>query len=145
MTLCYHNRMADGGIKQATQELAQTVKAVAGEAVDAVGEMIEQGVQSVVGTQLTPQQIQQQQLEDQKKIAEKRREIEFLKAVDQDQKVVRQKNAQNEADRLKSQQQEEQTEIVQEVQSQQASGKPGLSNEILKSQAEYKVGKGIGG
>lgn len=56
------------GVKQFTGEIKQAASEVAKDVTDTVGEMIEQGVQSVTGTPLTPQQIQQKQMEDQKKI-----------------------------------------------------------------------------
>lgn len=139
--------MADGGsrIQQTTQEVAQAVGEVAKDVKDAVGEMIEQGVQSVAGPTLTPQQIQQKQLEDQKKLAETRRKIKFIEKVDQEQKMVRQANKQKATDRLQSQQQKAQAKTVQKIQSQQAKKPIGLPEEVLRTQAEYKPGKGVGG
>lgn len=81
---------------------------VAKDIKDAVGEMIEQGVQSVAGPRLTPQQIQQKQLQDQKDLAKVRRNIEWLKRVDEEQKRVREQNKQKEIQRLQTQQQAEQ-------------------------------------
>lgn len=146
--------MADGGsgIQQVTEEIAQTAGGVIEDVKDSVGEAIEQGVQSVVGTQITPQQIQpalptqrgeQKQQQDQKDLSEARRKIAFYQNVGQEQKQVIQENKQKEMDRLQGQQQEEQVK-VQKFQI-QTSKKAGLSEEILRSQAERKVGKGIGG
>ena len=61
--------MADGasGVKQFSEEMGQAAGEVAKDVKDSVGEVLEQGVQSVVGTQLTPQQIQRKEIERQKK------------------------------------------------------------------------------
>lgn len=123
--------------KGAVAEVAKDVK-------DAVGEMIEQGVQSVAGPQLTAQQIQQKQLEDQKKMAEARRKIAWLKKIDEEQKQVRQVNKQKESQRLQSLKQETQTKAIQKIQAQQAK-KPVLPEEVLRTQVEIKVGKGVVG
>lgn len=121
--------------------MKSTVAEVARDVKDAVGEAIEQGVQSVVGPQLTAQQIQQKQLEDQKKLAETRRKIAWYKNIAEEQKRVRQKTEQKETDRLQSQQQEKQVEI-QQAQAKQVKKTP---EEVLRTQVEIKVGKGIGG
>lgn len=122
--------MADsvmGGMGQITGEVGETVKEVAVDVKDAVGEAIEQGVKSVVGTPLTPQQIQQKQQEDQKKLAETRRKIDWLKNVDQEQRRVQQENKQKEAQRLQNQNQEEKVkEIKLEQKKQQKKTPPGL-------------------
>ena len=62
--------MANPGNKlgQFTEEIEQATNEVAGDVKDSVGEMIEQGIQSVAGPKLTPQsfdsaQDKQKQLE----------------------------------------------------------------------------------
>lgn len=138
--------MADGKnvVGQFAEEIVEEVGEVVKEVKDEVGQALEQGAQSVVGTQLTPQQIQQKQLEDQKKLAEVRRKMAFYQKVDQEQKAVRQQNKQKEIQRLQTQQQEKQEEQVKEIQVKQTK-KQGLSEAVLRSQAEYKPGKGVGG
>ena len=137
--------MSDLGnrIKQVTEETSQTVEEIAKDVRDSVGEAIEQGFQSATGTPLTPQQIQQKQIDDQKKISETRRKIDWLKKVDEEQKMVRQANQQKETQRLQSQQQQKQVE-VQKVQIQQAKEQK-IPEEVLRSQIERKAGKGLGG
>lgn len=138
--------MNDGGgsgFQKATGEIVQTVGEVAKDIKDAVGEALEQGVQSVTNTQLTPQQIQQKQQEDQNKLAEARRKIEWLKNVDSQQKQVIAANRQKESERLQNQQQEKQEE-VQQIQTKTVK-KQAMSDEIARSQAELRVGKGVGG
>ena len=141
--------MADGKniVRQFKDEIVETTGEIAKDVKDSVGEALEQGVQSVVGTQLTPQQIQQKQIEDQKNIAEARRKIAFYQQTEQAQKMVRQQNKQKEIQRIQPQQQEEQEKKMEKIQAQQTTKKPGAGTpeEILRSQAERKVGKGIGG
>ncbi|MDD5147640.1 MAG: hypothetical protein PHV63_03800 [Candidatus Daviesbacteria bacterium] len=134
--------MADGGsaIKQFGGEVAQVVGEVAKDVKDSVGQAIEQGVQSVVGTQLTPQQIQQKQLEDQKKLAETRRKIDFYKQTDQAQKQVREENKQKEMQKLQNQQQEEQ---VVEIKKEQKKRQPINPATFYAGKAEFK--RGVGG
>ena len=138
--------MADlgSGIKQVAEETIEEVGEVVKEVKDELGQALEQGAQSATGTQLTPQQIQQKQADDQKKIAEARRKIAFYQQTDQAQKMVRQQNKQKEMQRIQAQQQEKQEKKIEEVQIKQAK-KPGMSEAILRSQAEYKPGKGVGG
>lgn len=138
------NDSGSGG-NQFASEMKSTVTEVAKDVKDAVGEMIEEGVQSAVGSQLTPQQLQQKQLEDQRELAEARRKIEFLKRIDQEQKTVRQANKQKEMQRLQNQQQD-QTKSVQTAQIPKMAKKPGgLPQEVLRTRVEIKVGKGVGG
>lgn len=124
-------------MKSAVAEVARDVK-------DEVGEMIEQGVQSVAAPQLTPQQIQQKQLQDQKALAEARRKIAWYKKLEDSQKKVREASSQKEAARLQSQQQEKQQE-VQKVQIQSTKKQQVISEAVLRTQAERKAGKGVGG
>ncbi|MDD5416121.1 MAG: hypothetical protein PHE48_03920 [Candidatus Daviesbacteria bacterium] len=134
--------MADGGnaIKQFGGEVAQAAGEVAKDVKDSVGEALEQGVQSVVGTQLTPQQIQQKQLEDQKKLTEARRKIAFYQKIDQEQKAVRQQNKQKEMQKLQTQQQEKQ---VIEIKKEQKKNQPINPATFYAGKAEFK--RGVGG
>lgn len=114
-----------GGIQQASEMVTQTAREVAADVKDAVGEMVEQGVQSVTGGQpLDPQQVQQKEQERQKNLVETRRRIEWLKQVAQEQKQVAQENKQKEMQRLQAQQQEEQVEEMKEVQKKKAPANP---------------------
>ena len=135
--------MADSG--SAVGEIVKDVK-------DAVGEAIEQGVQSVVGTTLNPQQMnkptvseQQKQLEDQKKLAETRRIIEHYKRIDTEQKGVRQQIKQKEMQKQQEEQQE-QMKTIQQKQLQMEAKKPiVLREDIARTQAERGKGRGVGG
>lgn len=124
-------------MRQAIKEVAQDIK-------DEVGQAIEQGVQSIAAPTLTPQQVQQKQLQDQKDLAEARRKIAWYKKLDDSQKKVREASSQKEAVRLQSQQQEKQQE-VQKVQIQSAKKQQVISEAVLRTQAERKAGKGVGG
>lgn len=127
-------------MRQAITEVAKDVK-------DDVGEMIEQGVQSVVGKQLTPQQIQQKQLQDQKELAEARRKIAWFKKLDEEQKGVREANKQKEIQRLQNQKQQVQGQKIQKAQMPQSPKRSGqmLREDIARSQAERGKGRGVGG
>ncbi len=76
-------------IGQFQDEMEQTGEEVVRDVKDSVGQALEQGVQSVVGTPLTQQQIQQKQQDEQKKIIEARRKISFWQKTDQEQKNIR--------------------------------------------------------
>lgn len=136
--------MSDG-VKQFTGEVKQAVSEVAADIKDSVGEALEQGAQSTFGTPPSPQQVQQKQMEDQKKIAEARRKIAFYQQTAQEQQIVRQENKQKETERQQSEQQEAQEEKIEKIQTVQAPKKPGVSEAVLRSQAEFKPGKGVGG
>ena len=86
--------MADSGniIGQFRDEIEPEVKEVAQDVKDFVGEAIEQGVQSVVGAQFTPQQQQQKQFQDQKELQRVRG---WFKDLEQQTAQVRQMNKQN--------------------------------------------------
>ena len=140
--------MADSGsaIKQFTGELTQAAGEVAKDVKDEVGEALEQGVQSVVGTQLTPQQIQQKQLDDQKELAETRRKIEFYKKTAEEQKTIRQQEKQKQMQTQQAEMQQQQTRKVQQIREQtvKAPGQP-LREDLARTQAERSKGRGIGG
>lgn len=134
--------MANGGnqIGQFRDELEQTVTEVASDVKDSVGEVIEQGVQSVAGTQLTLQQIQQKQQEEQKQLAEARRKIQFLRQIDEEQKRVRMENKQKEQQRLQSEQQEEQKA---EMKKEEKKKQP--INPALAYAGKVEIKRGVGG
>lgn len=145
--------MADGGsaVKQFAEETTEVAKEVVKDVKDSVGQALEQGVQSVIGTQLTPQQIQQKQLEDQKKIAEKRREIKWYQDIAVAQKKVRDEEKQKQMQRKQAEVQEQQTKQAKEIQQKQSIPQPGqplketLTEEIARTQVERSKGRGIGG
>lgn len=134
--------MADSGGSggQFASEMKSTVVEVAKDVKDAVGEMIEANVQTAVGSQLTPQQIQQKQAEDQKNLNETRRKIEFLKKIDQEQKIVREANRQKETQRLQNQKQEKE---VKEMKLEQKKKQPINPAIAYAGKAEFK--RGVGG
>ncbi|TSC88299.1 MAG: Uncharacterized protein G01um10147_204 [Microgenomates group bacterium Gr01-1014_7] len=144
--------MADGGsgIKQFSEETESAVVEVAKEVKDTVGEMIEQGVQSVAGPQLTAQSFdsaqdkQKKQQEDQKKIAEARRVINFYKKTEEDLRKVREQKKQEETQIQQAGKQEEQTKKEEKFQ-QKTVSKQRLSEDIARSRAEIGKGHGIGG
>jgi len=127
-------------IGQFKDEVEQTAGEVARDVKDEVGQMVEQGIQSIVGTQLTPQQIQQKQVDDQKKIADARRKISFYQQTAQAQQKVRQEQKQKEQQRLQTQQQEEQ---VVEMKKEEKKKKPVNPAVAYAGKAEFK--RGVGG
>lgn len=134
--------MADSGsgISQATEEVVQAAGEVAKDVKDSTGQMVEQGVQSIVGTQLTPQQIQQKQQEDQKNLAETRGKIEWLKKLDQEQKMIIEQNKQKEAQRLQNQKEEKQ---VTEMKKEEKKKQPVNPAVAYAGKVEFK--RGVGG
>lgn len=137
-----------GGGNQFASEMKTAVTEVAKDVKDAVGEMIEVGVQSVSATQLTPQQIQQKQLQDQTDLAETRRKLAFYQKTDEQQKKIIAESKQKEAQRLQTQQQDSQAEKAQKAQMQQAAPKkPGaqIPEEVARTRQEIGKGHGIGG
>ena len=102
--------MADGGIKQFTEEMEQAGREVVKEVKDSVGEMIEQAVQTTPTPQLTAQQVQsfdsaqdkQKQQEDQKQLAETRRKMKWYKDIEEAQRKVREEQKQKELQRLQA-------------------------------------------
>lgn len=134
--------MADGKgvIGQFTEETGDVLKEVASNVKDSVGEALEQGFQSVAGTQLTPQQIQQKQAEDQKKIAENRKKIAFWQKIAEEQRVVGQKKKQEEMQKQQNQQQEKQVAEMKKEEKEKQPVNPAIA---YAGKAEFK--RGVGG
>lgn len=143
--------MADSGsgIKQATQEMAQTVKEVAKDVKDELGQMIEANVQTAVGFQLTPQQQQQKKQEEQQGLEKARKVINYYKNLGADIKKAQEERKQKEAQRLQQMQQEEQEKKAREAAKKQTfvspQGKMNLREDIARTQAERSKGRGVGG
>ncbi len=95
-------------IGQFTDELEETAEQVVEEVKDSIGEMIEQGVQSVKASPpLTPQQIQQNQEEEESKKIELRRQLKFRETVKTELNDAYQQTAEEEKQRKELEQQEE--------------------------------------
>lgn len=142
--------MSDSGSGggQFVSEMKSTVAEVAKDVKDAVGESIEQGVKSVVGPQLTPQQIQQKQTDEAKQLVETRRKLAFYQKTDVEQKKVIAENKHKEEQRLQALEQESQAKKMKKAQMQQAPKKPGavlLPEEVARTRQEIGKGHGIGG
>lgn len=119
-------------IEEASGEVAEDVK-------DSVGQVLEQGVQSVIGSRLTPQQQQQKQQEDQKQLAYTRKWLGDLQRAEE---KVRAENKQKEEQRLKAQQEEKQVAEMKKEQKKKQS----IPDEVrARAMAETKVGRGVGG
>lgn len=128
------------GAKQFTGEIKEAAGEVAKDVKDTVGEMIEQGVQSVTGTTLTPQQIQQKQIDDQKQIADARRKLAFYQQTAQAQKQVSEENKQKEMQRMQTEQQQKQ---VVEIKKEEKKKEPVNPEIAYAGKAEFK--RGVGG
>lgn len=134
--------MADsgGGLKQFTEEMEQAGREVVRDVKDDFGEMIEQGIQSVAGTTLTPQQIQQKQQDEQKKLAETRRKIDWYRKIESEQKKIREEFKQKEAARLKQQQEEKK---VAQIKKEEKKKQPVNPATYFAGKVEFK--RGVGG
>ena len=144
--------MADGGgVKQFTDEIEQATNEVAKDVKDAVGQTIEQGVQSVAGTQLTPQQIQQKELDRQKGLLETRRKIKWYQDIEASQKAVSEKEKQELLQRQQLEEQEKQKKKMEEAQKKQVIPMVGkvtggqLREDLARTQMERSKGRGVGG
>ena len=102
--------MADGGsgIKQFSEEMEQATNEVAEDVKDSVGEMIEQGIQSVAGPKLTPQQIQQKQKEEQKRLDKVRGDLKWYQNIADAQKREREKERQEQLQKQRLEEQQKQ-------------------------------------
>ncbi len=125
----------DGGFKSAVAE------AVIKPARDEVGKVIEVAGQAVSGKTPTPQQTLQKQQEDQKKIADVQRRIQWWKNIEAQQKTVGNQKKQEEMVEKSEQKQEQkikQFEVVQKKQS--------LSESVKQAQTRTEIkGHGVGG
>lgn len=145
------------GIGKFTDEMEQATTQVAKDVKDSVGQAIEQGVQSVVGKQLTPQQLQQKQIEDQKKLAEARRKIAWFKDLSLAQKKVREQEKQKlqqrqqieEEGKQKKKKEEEEKKKVIISPAKKTPMFPGqvtpMKEEIARTRQEIGKGHGVGG
>lgn len=124
-------------------EIEQTAGEVAHDVKDSIGEMIEQGVQSVAGTPLTPQQLQQKQQEDQRRELDRQKQLaytrKYLADLHMAQEKVRAENKQKEQQRLQNVQQEEQVAEIKKEEKR----KPVNPAVAYTGKAEFK--RGVGG
>lgn len=137
--------MADANVLgKFNDELEQTTSEVVGEVKDAVGEALEQGIQSVAGPKLTAQQLQQKQQEDQQKEIDRQKKItytrQWIKNLSAAQDKVRMENKQKEQQRLQNQQQEEQ---FKEMKKEEKKKKP--INPAVAYAGKVEIKRGVGG
>ncbi|MBI2334770.1 hypothetical protein HYU96_03115 [Candidatus Daviesbacteria bacterium] len=126
-------------IGQFKDEVEQTSGEVVQDVKDQVGEAIEQGVQSVVGSQLTPQQLQEQEIQRQKQLSYTRK---WLGDLQRAQEKVRAETKQKEQQRLQAQKEEKQ---VSEMKKEEKKKKQIPDEVRARAMAETKVGRGVGG
>lgn len=145
--------MADSGsgVKQFTEEMGQAASEVTKDVRDNVGQMIEQGVQSIAGKQLTPQQLQQKELERQKKLAETRKRLKWFQDIEAAQRKVREQEKQKQLQRQQVEEQEKQKKKMEEAQRKQPIPQVGkrqgplLREDIARTRQEIGKGHGVGG
>ena len=147
----------NGVIGQFKDEMEQTATDVAKDVKDEVGQMIEQGVQSMAGKTLTPQQIQQKQLEEQKNLIEARRKIKFYQDTELKLKRIREEKRQKELQRIQQEDEEKKKKKLIEDQKKkviispakrtpQFPGQPmPQPEEIARTRQEIGKGHGVGG
>lgn len=153
----YMSDLGGGGQNQFAGEIKQAVQEISMDVKDQVGQAIEQGVQSVVGQQLSPQQIQQKEEEKQKRLAEVRWKLERLKKTEQQVGQMREENQQKDAQRLKEWEEKNKRDAQEKAlrnqqiispakQTPQAPGQAVEQREELqRSKQELRAGHGIGG
>lgn len=140
-----------GGAKQFASEMVQAVKDVGSDVKDEMGQIIEQGAQSITSPQLTPQQQQQKQQSDQQKEVEVQGRLarirQWFKNIQSDQHKVRSENTQKEQNRIHAQMQEQQAKRAETAQLQgMGVPKPGqISEDIAVTRQEIGKGHGVGG
>ena len=151
--------MADsaGKIGQFTDEVEQATEEVASDVKDSVGEMIEQGVQSVAGPNLTPQQLQQKQLDEQQRLNKARRTIKWYQDIAAAQKKVRDEEQQKKLQKQQEEEQEKQKKKLEEEAkrkiiispAKKTPAVPGQpvpqAEEIARTKQEIGKGHGVGG
>lgn len=133
-----------GAIQDTNEALIKPIR-------DEVGQALEQGVKAVVvgpptvqQQHITQQQIQHNEAKRQVDLAEARRKVDFWRRIDQEQQVVRQKRTQELMQKNQVKQQEEKVKQIKIV---KKTEKKNIAKDaaIKASQAESKVGKGVGG
>lgn len=144
-----------GKVGQFTDEMEQATSEVAQHVKDSVGEIIEQGVQSVAGPTLTPQQIQQKQLEEQKKLSQARKTLkryqdiaaaqEKVRDEDKQKKLILSQQEEEEKKRKKMEEEEKKKIIISPAKKTIGPGQPPLREDIALSRPELKGGHGKGG
>lgn len=133
-----------GAIQDSNEALVKPIR-------DEVGQALEQGIKTVIAgppnaqqQQVSQQQKMQNEAKRQTDLTEARRKVAFWTRIDQEQKAVRQKQTQEQAQ--KNQVKHEETKIKQvEVMKKQEKKNIAKDAAIKTSQAELKAGKGIGG
>ncbi len=125
-------------IKGAVAEVTPVVQEAAKDLQDSVGQAIEQGVQSIVGGQMDPQQIQKKEADRQKQIQEVRWQLQQLQKTEAEIEKVRKEKEQKERERLQAQAQEQQVKKMQLDQAKKQS-KPQIDA------GKIEIKKGVGG
>jgi hypothetical protein len=151
--------MADGGsrIKQFSEEVEQVTTEVAKDVKDSVGQALEQGVQTTFGPKLTPQQVQQKQLEEQTRLAKVRRDLKWYQDIAAAQKKERDEGKQKQLQKQQLEEQETQKKKMKEEVNKKRIISPAkrspivpgqtapVTEEIARTRQEIGKGHGVGG
>lgn len=144
-------------IGQFKDEVEETTEEVVTDVKDSVGQMIEQGVQSVAGPKLTPQQLQQKQLDEQKKLAQARKTIKWYQDIAAAQKKVQEEVKQRKLQKHQEEEQEKQRKKQEEEEKKKVIISPAkkkplfpgqvapMKEEIARTRQEIGKGHGVGG
>lgn len=125
-----------------TEEVAPVAYEVKQDVTDAVGQAIEVGVQSVMGTTIDPAQIQKKEEDRQKQIAEVRWKIQQLNKTNTEIERIRKEKEQKEKQRLHAQMEQQKQEEQVQMQKTDPKVNPALAN-LTEGRPELK--KGVGG
>ncbi len=141
-----------------TDELEQATGEVVADVKDQVGQAIEQGVQSITGSQLTPQQIQQKHQEDQQELAWNRKIIRRYQDIAASQKKVSDQDKQQQMQKQQLEDEEKkQKKLAEEAKKRvvispakkpplmPGQKAPSVEEELARSKQETGKGHGIGG
>lgn len=132
-----------GGGSGVIGEIVQTVQEAVIEPVkDEVGQLIEAGVQSITGAANDPQKQVRKEQENQKKLAEAQYKIRWWKDLAAQQAALNQQVKQEQTQKQQEKQEEKQIKQYEIVQKKQESKQ---IEEVNRSRAELKAGKGVGG
>ena len=129
-----------GVIGSMAEEVAPVAQEVVADVKDAVGQAIEAGVQSVIGTTVDPAQMQKKEEERQKKIAEVRWQLQQINKTEAEVEKVRKEKEEKERQRLQAQVQEQQMKKMEMEQKKKQPINPAVA---YAGKAEIK--RGVGG
>lgn len=136
-------------VKQVIGAIPQTLgEAIVKPVTDEVGKAIEQGVSAMASgkpsqPQITPEQIEKKRAEEQAKMTEARRKISWWKKLEDEQKMIRERKRQEEIQKQQADKKGKEIKQYEVAQKKQQLTKG--QQAAQRSQAERRIGKGVGG